>query len=75
MLEHKARAVPRIWRPLNKINDEALKFEKIKAYFHLIIKLQNIYGSYNTKNRSNLNAKSSSGSRGCPPSTVDVFNT
>ena len=34
------KAVPRIWRLPNKIYDEALKFEKIKTYFHLIINLQ-----------------------------------
>jgi len=52
-----SRTVPRIWRALNKIHDGALKLEKIKAYFHLIIKLQNIHGSYTAKNRLNLNAK------------------
>jgi len=34
----------------------ALKLEKM-AYFHLIIKLQNIHESYTAKNRLNLNAK------------------
>ena len=33
------------------------KTRENKAYFHLIIKLQNIYGSYAAKNRLNLDAK------------------
>jgi hypothetical protein len=51
------RAVHRIWRPLNKIHDRTLKFEKNQSILSLNYKASNLYGSYTTKNRSNLNTK------------------